>query len=168
MNYLTFSPIVRRSNGTKRNRPFGDFEQLSREIESLAGSIFTDSHLSELREAGNNTASNLEIFDAYETKEAYVFVAPLPGSTSEDFQIEATQRQLSVKGESKPYFEGEDATQVFSGAGRTRTGKFESTYRLPSEIDPDQVVASYENGVLKITLPKAKANKPIAVQVNAK
>jgi HSP20 family protein len=46
-------------------------------------------------------------------------------------------------------------------------GTFERTFVLPSTVDPDQIEARYDNGVLLITIPKAERAKPREIRVKA-
>jgi len=67
--------------------------------------------------------------------------------------------------------QGERAAPEVRGAVWVRQerpyGRFARTVTLPVLVDPDKVEATYENGVLKLTLPKSEAAKPRKITVKA-
>jgi HSP20 family protein len=91
--------------------------------------------------------------DVFEDDKRLVVRIEVPGMEKSDFDIEMQDDMLIVRGEK--HLESE------SGEGRYRVlqcayGSFSRTIRLPARIDFDQAKASYDKGVLKIELPKAK------------
>ena len=89
--------------------------------------------------------------------------ADLPGIDPAKLEITVAEgTQLTVQGERTP--------PEFPGAAWVRQerpfGKFARVVNLPTLVDADKVQAKYENGVLRLTLPKHEAAKPrkIAVQ----
>ena len=46
-------------------------------------------------------------------------------------------------------------------------GAFERTFTLPATVDAERITASYDKGVLTVTLPKAEKAKPRQIQVEA-
>lgn len=109
----------------------------------------------------NATACGFPSLNVYDNGEAYVVRAAIPGVDSKQLEIEATGRSLSIKGERKP-----------AGGERTRyrrrereAGSFARTIELPLPVDPDRIAATYEDGVLEVTLPKAEEVRPRRVAV---
>ena len=82
----------------------------------------------------------------------------------EEIEISLQDGMLIVSGERK-----EDST---AGEGATRTERYTGTFRrsitLPSRVDVNKVTATYEDGILTITLPKAEEAKPKQIQISAK
>jgi HSP20 family protein len=89
--------------------------------------------------------------------------AELPGLKSEDIEISVVGNELTIKGR-RP--ETKDEGTAFHRRERG-TGEFTRVVRLPVEVDADKVQASLQDGVLRLTLPKAEAAKPRKIQVNA-
>jgi len=89
----------------------------------------------------------------------------LPGVPSEAVDISIEGRTLTVSGERK-------APELAEGDSWHRRerwhGKFERSYTLPFNIEQDKVKAEFRDGLLKITLPKAEAEKPRKIAISAK
>jgi HSP20 family protein len=101
--------------------------------------------------------------DLYETPDAFVLVADLPGLTKDEIHIEVHDRTLTLRGEHKP----EAGTQEEYYRRRERVyGSFQRVFTLPTTVEAEKVHASFTDGVLELQLPKSEAAKPkrIAVQ----
>lgn len=88
----------------------------------------------------------------------------LPGIDPDKLEVTVTEgNQLAVQ--------GERAAPEVAGAAWVRQerpfGRFSRSVTLPVLVDPDKVEAKYENGVLKLTLPKSEAAKPRKINVTA-
>jgi len=70
---------------------------------------------------------------------------------------------LIIKGERK--FESEEKEENFRRVER-QYGTFVRSFALPSTVDPDNINANYDKGVLSISLPKRVEAKPKQIQVN--
>lgn len=105
--------------------------------------------------------------DIAENDHAFIISFDAPGMKREDIHLELTGRQLTVSGERKR----EDEFQAGQARRWERSyGKFLRTFELPDGVNGDGVEASYENGVLKVAVPKAEASKTkkIAISDTAK
>jgi HSP20 family protein len=103
--------------------------------------------------------------DLYETNDEVVVKASLPGVKPEDIDISVTGQTVTIKAESADEHE-EKAPNYYRR--ERRTGSFMRQLQLPSEVDSAKAAASFEHGVLKLTLPKAEAVKPKTIKVQAK
>ena len=101
--------------------------------------------------------------DLYQNNDNVVAVVELPGMRKEDIEISLQDGTLTISGERK-----EERTEE-NGATRTErsTGKFRRTITLPTRVDVNNVSASYKDGILTVTLPKAEEAKPKQIQINA-
>lgn len=77
--------------------------------------------------------------------------AELPGLDEGDFEVSLDEDVLTLKGQKKSEHE-EDRDGVRHV--ETRSGSFERRLRLPGEVKADDVTASFEKGVLTVTLPR--------------
>jgi len=103
--------------------------------------------------------------DIYETEKEIVLKADLPGMNLADVDISLNNNVLSVRGERK--FEKDVKEDNYHRVERTY-GNFVRTFTLPNTVNADQIEASYENGVLRITMPKREEARPKQIKVNVK
>jgi HSP20 family protein len=89
--------------------------------------------------------------DVRETDNAYILDIELPGMKKDQIDVSVDQGRLSVSGERK--FEGEQMEGGFNHIER-RFGKFSRSFTLPEDVDPDQIDASFNDGVLTLSLVK--------------
>lgn len=100
--------------------------------------------------------------DVHETPEAYVIEADMPGLSRDDVNIEVVGDVVTIKGERK--FEQKAEEENYHRVER-RFGSFSRSLSIPGGFDADKVDANFENGVLKVTLPKPDEHKPRKIQV---
>lgn len=100
--------------------------------------------------------------DLYQNNDNVVAVVELPGMRKEDIEISLQDGTLTISGERK-----EEIGQN-EGATRTErfTGKFRRSITLPTQVDVNKVSATYKDGILTVTLPKAEEAKPKQIQIN--
>ena len=87
-----------------------------------------------------------------ETEHEIRVAAELPGVREEDIDVSLDDDILTIRGEKK--FERQDEKENFHFVERS-FGTFQRSVRLPFPVDPDQVQARFDNGVLTVTLPKS-------------
>jgi len=102
--------------------------------------------------------------DVYETDKAVVVESPLAGVSPEDVKITVEKGVLTVQGEHKKEHEVDDKNYYRK---EVRSGAFFRQVALPAPVIEDKVSAEFEDGILKITCPKAApaVSKQIAVKV---
>ena len=103
--------------------------------------------------------------DIEEDDNGYNFHVELPGMAKEDVKISLHDDVLTIKGEKK--FEKKDESKNYHCYER-RYGTFERAFRLNSEVIIDKIDATFKNGVLQISLPKAEIAKPKEIEVKVK
>jgi len=97
--------------------------------------------------------------DVSETDKAFTVAAELPGLDEDDIEVTLSDGMLSIKGEKK--FERDEDKHDFHVMER-RYGAFRRSFRVPDSVNEDKVTATFEKGVLTLTLPKtAKARKNV-------
>ncbi len=109
--------------------------------------------------------STVPAIDMYQTNDAVVVKAALPGLKPEEVQISVTADVLTLRGESKQVDEQKEATYHIR---EQRFGVFERSVMLPTDVQTDKAKADFENGLLTITLPKAEAVKPKTINIKAR
>ena len=126
--------------------------------------LFEDSFIRSNGWASSNGHPLAVPVDLWETKDAYHLRADLPGLTPDDIEINATADTFMVSGEIK---QSADASNEAWLRQERRFGKFERSFTLPMQIDPNKVEAKFQNGILELVLPKSENVKPRAIKINA-
>ena len=103
--------------------------------------------------------------DVYEDNETLLVKAELPGLKKEDISISLDNGNLTLSGERKQEEKHQDA-----GVYRSErwVGRFNRVVSLPFRVDAEKIKASYSEGVLTVTLPKAEdaKSRQIPISVN--
>ena len=100
--------------------------------------------------------------DVSENENEFVVKASLPGVKPEDVQITIHGETLTIQGESK--FEEEKKGERWHIRER-RAGSFHRSIVLPVPVESDKAQASFEHGVLTLTLPKSEQAKPRQIRI---
>jgi HSP20 family protein len=101
--------------------------------------------------------------DLYETDDAFMVKAELPGLTKDDIHIEVHERTLTLRGERK--HEAEVKEERFHRRERAY-GSFQRSFWLPTTVDANQVKASFKDGVLELRLPKHETAKAKRIAIS--
>lgn len=102
--------------------------------------------------------------DVMENEDEYVVQASLPGIDPDELDVTLEDNVLMLKGETKADETFEDEQYHIR---ERRFGSFGRRIRFPMIVDADAVEATYENGVLTLTVPKAEEVKPKRIAVKA-
>jgi len=89
--------------------------------------------------------------DVVEKDDAYVVSAELPGLDEKNIEVEVSSDVLTIKGEKREEKEEKGKNTYVS---ERRYGSFQRSFGLPDSVDRSKIAASFEKGVLKVTLPK--------------
>jgi HSP20 family protein len=100
--------------------------------------------------------------DIYETDDALILKAELPGVSKDDVSIEIHQNTLILRGQRK--HEAEVKEEQYHRVERAY-GTFQRSFMLPTLVDQEHVQATYHDGVLELRLPKSEAAKPKRVAI---
>jgi HSP20 family protein len=103
--------------------------------------------------------------DIYETEKEIVLKADLPGINLADVDISLNNNVLSVRGERR--FEKEVKEDSYHRVERAY-GNFVRTFTLPNTVNSELIEASYDAGVLRITMPKREEARPKQIKVSVK
>ncbi|MCS7027549.1 MAG: Hsp20/alpha crystallin family protein [Bacteroidia bacterium] len=95
--------------------------------------------------------------DIKETADDYKIEIAIPGVKKEDITIEQKENYLIVTAEHKESRE-ENTTYHLK---EIKYGKYKRSFRLPNNIQKDNIQAKFENGILTITLPKMPVQEPV-------
>lgn len=103
--------------------------------------------------------------DVAEHENQYVVKVELPGVTKDDVKITIQENVLTIRGEKKQETETKDSN--FHRVERSY-GSFQRSFSLPTHVKNEKIEASYKDGILTVTLPKAEEAKPKQIEVKVK
>lgn len=138
--------------------PARDFMTLREAMDRL----FEESFISPRRGEQPQMEWRLPI-NAYATDNEIVVTAMVPGLKPEEVQVTVEGDTLYLRGEYKQPIENVD--YIFQ---ELPTGRFSRTLQLNVPVDTGKADASFDNGLLTLTLPKAELVRPRQIPVKAK
>eukprot|EP01112_Ceratiomyxa_fruticulosa_P012823 TRINITY_DN3577_c0_g1_i1.p1 TRINITY_DN3577_c0_g1~~TRINITY_DN3577_c0_g1_i1.p1 ORF type:complete len:179 (+),score=45.90 TRINITY_DN3577_c0_g1_i1:173-709(+) len=104
--------------------------------------------------------------DLRENEKSFVIHAELPGLHKEDINIDVHDGVLSLSGERR--WEQKEDKEKYHRVERSY-GKFQRSFTLPKNVDPSNITANFENGVLELTIAKpAQAAEPPRKRIEIK
>lgn len=121
-----------------------------------------DDRLDRFRREESLTGTMLPPVNIYEREDALVLEADIPGLNQEDLDIRVENNTLTVRGERK--ISGEVKEENYHRTERSY-GTFERSFSLPDTVDPEKIEASYNNGVLRLTMAKRAETRPKQIKV---
>lgn len=101
--------------------------------------------------------------DIVETENELVLTADVPGVKKDDIDIKLEDGTLTITGSRE--FESTEKKGGYHRLERSY-GSFQRAFALPDSVDAEKVAASFDNGVLKVVLPKKEMAKPRSIKVN--
>ena len=108
------------------------------------------------------SAPSFPALNVWEDEENLYVEAEIPGVKAADLETYAIGRDLTIKGKREP-MDGDKFTYHRQERG---VGEFTRVVALPMDVETDKIQASLKDGVLTLTLPKAKAAKARKITVN--
>ena len=125
----------------RTSSPFDLIERLERQVQS---------------------AQNQPAAEVHETENAYLVVLELPGVDKDAMDVKATDRSLSVSAERRAKQPaGRELLNEF------RYGTWSRGFRFAQPIDREKLEAHYRDGLLTVTLPKARTHSTVSVRVGS-
>jgi HSP20 family protein len=128
-----------------------------RELDRLAQQVFSSAS------PGTWSRPNPMPMDAYREGDKFVVAFDLPGVPSDGIELDVERNVLTVKAERRPATVGED---VEMQVAERPLGVFSRQLFLGDTLDADRIEASYESGVLTLTIPIAEQAKPRKIAIS--
>jgi len=144
-----------------RWQPFSELMSLRQAMERL----FEDSFVTPSRILSTFGPGAATPIDMYHTANDVVIRAALAGVKPEEVDITITGDTLTIKGETKAEQEIKREDYLYQ---EHRYGTFSRSVTLPSGLNSDKAEASFDNGILTLTIPKSEEIKPKQIKVKAK
>jgi HSP20 family protein len=101
--------------------------------------------------------------DVYDKEDRIVIKAELPGVDKKDVSVDLKDRVLTIKGERKA--ENEVKEEKYYRRERS-FGKFQRSFHVPAQVDADKIEAEFNDGILKVEIPKPEKHKPKKINVH--
>ena len=103
--------------------------------------------------------------EVWEKTDKYMLRVELPGVKKEDIEIVTTKDMITISGVREPAPEVKDEEYQLC---EVCYGPFSRSVKFPVSLDPDEVDASYEDGILMVEVKKAKAEVPRKIPIKTK
>ena len=103
--------------------------------------------------------------DIAETENEIILSADVPGVKMDDIGVKVDNGTLTISGRRE--FQKQEEKGGYHRIERSY-GSFQRAFTLPDSVDPDKVEADYQDGVLKVVLPKKEVAKPRTVKISLK
>src|SRR5256885_14101619 len=132
-------------------------------LQDRVNRIFRQSFSPEGSDEALTTSNFAPPVDVYEDEHNVSLKIEVPGIDERDINVSIENNTLTVRGERR--FEKDEKEENFHRVERMY-GSFTRSFTLPNTVDPEQVSAHYEKGVLKIGLAKKAEAKPKLIKVN--
>jgi len=142
-----------------RWEPFREFSTLQDRMNRL----FRESYNDAGQDESLSTSRFAPAVDVYEDEHKVTLKIEVPGIEEKDIDVRVENSTLTVQGERK--IEREEKEENYRRVER-QYGTFTRTFTLPQTVDTENVSASYDKGMLKISLPKKAEAKPKQIKVN--
>lgn len=139
--------------------PFRELRALQDEVNRVFSSTFSRTGETELMRGA--WSPNVDIF---ENKDQIVLEVELPGMKPEDVDISIENNVLTIHGERK--FEKKDEGDNYHRIERSY-GAFTRSFTLPPTVSSENVDATFDNGILRLTLAKREEAKPKKIEIKA-
>lgn len=143
---------------TDRINRWNPFRELAA-MQSAMDRIFEDTWRTYDDERTGTLALNV-----HETNDAFVVETAVPGINPDDIDITVHDGTLTISGEFHRVEKKEDVRVLLN---ERITGKFSRSITLPQTVEVDNVEATFDNGILTLTLPKSPEAKPRQIKVRS-
>lgn len=116
---------------------------------------------------GNGNGRLALPLDVYATKDEIVIIAAVPGIRADDIEISINQNTVTLSGKMPNVASSEEAKAATWYLHELQHGSFHRSVTLPTDVDSARADATFEDGVLRLRLPKAETAKPRQIKVRS-
>ena len=141
-------------------RPFGELGSIRSEMDRLWNKFLGETPF--VRSLTEEWSPSVDIS---QTKDKLVIKAELPGLDAKDVNVSISGDLLTIKGEKKKEEEEKDEHHHYM---ERYYGSFQRSFQLPVNVKTDKIEATFDKGVLKITLPKTEEAKKKEIEIKVK
>jgi HSP20 family protein len=98
-----------------------------------------------------------------ENEHHFLLSFEIPGIPKDQVEIEVIEDALVISGERKPETKNRETKILYT---ERRFGKFQRTFALPKGLETSKIEANFQDGVLRVLIPKAEAAKPRKIKID--
>jgi HSP20 family protein len=145
-----------------RRRPLGLSRRFGWPFSSLVDDVLANLDPEMRMPEGYIEGRFVPALDIAEDSDSVTLTAELPGMSKDDLEVSIEDGVLTLRGEKK-----EEQTSEGKNFHRVerRYGRFERRIQLPQNVDTEKIEATFQDGVLKLTMPKAAAAKARQIKI---
>jgi len=157
MNDTSKVPVKTEKSAAPTSAPWHPFEAFRQEVDRLCEDFgrsfrpFGFGRRSELSPFWSFSADLSPAVDVVDKGTSWQITAELPGLDEKNVEVTVADNILTIKGEKKE--EKEEKRKGYYRSERS-FGTFQRSFELPESVDQDKITASFQNGLLTLTLPK--------------
>lgn len=140
----------------RRNSPFGELLSLRQAMDRL----FEDSYI---RPGAMSESHSALALDVYGDDDRIVIEAAMPGVRPEDVDISVLGDTLTISGHARDEKGADESGYSYR---EIRRGSFSRSVTLPGGLNADQASATFDNGILRLSIPKAEEAKPRQIRID--
>ena len=108
---------------------------------------------------------SLLAMDVYATDDEVVVLAAAPGISANDLEITVEKNTLTISGTVPNVAKSEDAQNATWYVHELPSGTFRRSLTVPAEVDASKTEATFNDGILRLVLPKAESSRPRQIPV---
>ncbi len=135
------------------NDPFRELERMRRTMDQMFSRI----------PFFGTTEYSFPLVNLYDKKDELYLVAQIPGVKKEDIEINYQENLLTISGKRMAPSYGKSALL----RQEQPEGEFHKTITIPASVKSNDIKAAFEDGILKVTLPKSEEAKPKQIKLQA-
>lgn len=148
--------LIRFAERPRFRNPWAEFERIRQGLDELSQNLVSEGK-------AQMHATVYPPLNMYETKDALILKAELPGVRVEDLEISLEGDTLTLQGKR---LRSQDDTTTSYHRREIETGNFSRALALPTKVNLDKMTAKLANGILTITLQKAEEVKPRQIKIS--
>ncbi len=146
----------------------GDYVSLRDVMDRLVTNAFGGGNFRATWPAADGVSTRMTLpLDVYGTSEEIVIIAVVPGIRPDGLEVTINKNTITLTGTTPNVAASEDAKDATWYLHELTSGTFTRSVTLPIEVDAARADATFEDGVLRLTLPKAETAKPRRIEIRS-
>jgi HSP20 family protein len=152
-----------------RSPVFPELVSLSETVDRVMNDAFTNRPFQVIwsRNGNSNTAVRPLALDLYVTDDKAVILAAVPGLQPDDMDLSIHENTVNLSGTVRSATGSEEAKRATWYLNELGSGTFRRTVTLPFPVNADEAEATFEQGILRVELPKVESAKPRKIAIHA-